>query len=96
MRLAELHSPCRRYFRSVQLERDLHDPEALASALQKISDPKLIRQFQRGEMMPDMQPAFSHLYIVNHFSGRSVLNWFSTHPPVMERVKRLLALKGNG
>jgi len=73
-----------------------HDPEALASALQKISDPKLIRQFQRGEMMPDMQPAFSHLYIVNHFSGRSVLNWFSTHPPVKERVKRLLALKGNG
>jgi heat shock protein HtpX len=70
-----------------------HDPESLASALQKISDPKLIRQFQRGEMMPDMQPAFSHLYIVNHFSGRSVLNWFSTHPPVKERVKRLLALK---
>ena len=72
------------------------DPEALASALQKISDPKLIRRFQRDEMMPDMQPAFSHLYIVNHFSGRSVLNWFSTHPPVKERVKRLLALKGNG
>lgn len=72
------------------------DPEALASALQKISDPKLIKQFQRDEMMPDMQPAFSHLYIVNHFSGESVLRWFSTHPPVKERVKRLLALEGKG
>ncbi len=70
------------------------DPEALASALQKISDPSLIKQFQKDEMMPDMQPAFSHLYIVNHFSGRSVLSWFSTHPPVEERVKRLIAMKG--
>ena len=68
------------------------DPEALASALQKISDPKLIKQFQKDEMMPDMQPAFSHLYIVNHFSGESVLSWFSTHPPVKERVKRLLSM----
>ena len=72
------------------------DPEALASALQKISDPRLVKQFQRDEMMPDMQPAFSHLYIVNHFSGESVLHWFSTHPPVKERVKRLLALRGKG
>jgi heat shock protein HtpX len=71
------------------------DPEALASALQKISDPKLIKQFQRDEMMPDMQPAFSHLYIVNHFSGKSVFNWFATHPPVKERVRRLLELKKN-
>lgn len=69
------------------------DPEALASALQKISDPRLLKQFQKDEMMPDMQPAFSHLYIVNHFSGENVLNWFSTHPPVKERVKRLLAMK---
>ncbi len=70
------------------------DPEALASALQKISDPALLKQFREDEMNPDMQPAFSHLYIVNHFSGESVMSWFSTHPPVKERVKRLLAMKG--
>lgn len=70
------------------------DPGALASALQKISDPQLIRRFQRDEMMRDMQPAFSHLYIVNHFSGESVLSWFSTHPPVKQRIKKLLELKG--
>lgn len=65
------------------------DPEALASALEKISDPNLIRSFQQGENMPDMQPAFAHLYIVNHFQGESIFQWFSTHPPVKERVARL-------
>ncbi|OGW81348.1 MAG: protease HtpX [Omnitrophica bacterium RIFCSPHIGHO2_02_FULL_51_18] len=68
------------------------DPEALASALEKISNPALIKGFQKDEMLPDMQPAFAHLYIVNHFSGESVMSWFSTHPPVKERVKRLLSM----
>lgn len=72
------------------------DPEGLASALMKISDPKLLSHSQGTAAPSDLQPAFAHLYIVNHFSGGSVLNWFSTHPPVKERVKRLLALKGNG
>lgn len=70
------------------------DPEALASALQKISDPRLVRQFQRDDELADMQPAFAHLYIVNHFSGESVFSWFSTHPPVEERVRRLLEMRG--
>jgi heat shock protein HtpX len=65
------------------------DPEGLASALEKISDPRRIRQFQKQDHLPDMQPAFSHLYIVNHFSTRSALSLFSTHPPVAERVRRL-------
>jgi len=68
------------------------DPEALASALQKISNPALIKGFQRDEMLPDMQPALAHLYIVNNFSDKSVFSWFSTHPPVAERVKRLLSM----
>lgn len=72
------------------------DPEALASALEKISDPRHIRKFQAEEAMPDMQPAFSHLYIANHFAGESVLNWFSTHPPVKERVKKLRAKTSKG
>ncbi len=68
------------------------DPEALASALEKISNPALIKRFQKDDLLPDMQPAFAHLYIVNHFSGESVLRWFSTHPPMRERVKKLRAL----
>lgn len=69
------------------------DPEALASALEKISNPALAAKFREDEMNPDMQPAFAHLYIVNHFSGEAVMSWFSTHPPVAERVKKLRAMK---
>ncbi len=70
------------------------DPEALASALEKISNPDRVRQFQREDRAADMQPAFAHLYIVNHFSNESVLSWFSTHPPVKDRVRKLRALSG--
>lgn len=69
------------------------DPEALASALEKISNPQLTRAFQKGEMMPDMQPALAHMYIVNHFQAENIFNWFSTHPPVRERVARLRQMK---
>jgi len=66
------------------------DPEALASALEKISDPKLVQKFQKEEAMPDMQPAFSHLYIVNHFSCEPLFrNWnygFILNPSSRERT----------
>ncbi|OGW86752.1 MAG: hypothetical protein A3A81_08775 [Omnitrophica bacterium RIFCSPLOWO2_01_FULL_45_10b] len=68
------------------------DPEALASALEKISDPALINKIKRGDLLNHMQPAFAHLYIVNHFSGEALMSLFSTHPPVKERVRRLRAL----
>lgn len=68
------------------------DAEGLALALEKISNPALARRFRDEEMNPDLQPAFAHLYIINHFSGEAVMSWFSTHPPVAERVRRLRAL----
>ena len=68
------------------------DPEALASALEKISSPALAQSLQRNDLLTDLNPAFAHLYIVNHFSGESLPNLFSTHPPVKERVRRLRAL----
>ncbi len=69
------------------------DPLALASALEKISAPDLIKSHQENTELPHMQPAFSHLYIVNHFSSESVLGLFSTHPPVADRIKRLRSMK---
>jgi heat shock protein HtpX len=60
-----------------------HDPLALASALRKL---------QRGsEAIPSpiAQPAFSHLYIVNPLSGRTLAGLFSTHPPMEKRIQRL-------
>jgi heat shock protein HtpX len=62
------------------------DPEALASALEKL---------QRGVAMRPMQDtpaqeAVSALYIVKPFSGSGgMANLFSTHPPLEERIRRL-------
>ncbi len=40
-----------------------------------------------------VNPASSHLFIVNPLSGRSVARLFSTHPPISERVERLGKLR---
>jgi heat shock protein HtpX len=67
-----------------------HDPMALANALRKL---------ERGsEAVPSpiAQPAFSHLYIVNPLSGRSLSGLFSTHPPLEKRIARLEAMARHG
>lgn len=60
--------------------------QGLANALLKL---------ERGAQMIPMQvsPAASHMFIVNPLSGRSFVKLFSTHPPIADRVNRLL--KGN-
>lgn len=67
-------------------------PEGLASALQKISaDREPLEVANRGT---------AHLYIVNPLKaheGKSSVGWlgnlFSTHPPIIERIKRLRAME---
>jgi heat shock protein HtpX len=63
------------------------EPRHLASALQKLSD------HSRRAPMRQGNPATAHLFIVNPFAG-GMSNMFSTHPPVEERVKRLLDMSG--
>jgi heat shock protein HtpX len=65
------------------------DPEALASALEKLS------QANQRRPMAQARPETSHLFIVNPLSGR-MAGLFSTHPPVAERVSRLRRLAGRG
>lgn len=62
------------------------DPEALARALEKLS--------QGAELVPSeaAQPATASLYIVNPLSGARVARLFSTHPPMEDRVERLREL----
>jgi len=38
-------------------------------------------------------PATAHLFIVNPLSGRALMNLFSTHPPMEERIARLRAMR---
>lgn len=60
------------------------NPYGLANALRKLEDAnKRIPMLTGG-------PAASHLYIVKPFTGRSLAALFSTHPPIPERIRRLL------
>ncbi len=63
-----------------------HNPESLARALEKLSVGT-----QRIPM--DASPATAHMFIVNPLSGRSLMNLFSTHPPIEARVERLRAMR---
>ena len=60
------------------------NPYGLASALQKLEE--------YGKRVPPLQvsPAMNHLYIANPFAGRNMFKLFSTHPPIQERIRRLL------
>ena len=64
------------------------DPEALASALQKIE------RYAHGVPLPtaEQHPETAHVMIVNPLSGGGMAGLFSTHPATAERVARLLAL----
>jgi heat shock protein HtpX len=58
-------------------------PQGLASALQKLEN--------YSKRIPmEASPSSAHMYIVHPFSGRSLMNLFSTHPPTQERIDRLL------
>lgn len=62
-----------------------HDPESLASALEKLA-----RGVEYRPMEPTpTQEAVSALYIVHPFAGGGMSKLFSTHPPMEERIKRL-------
>lgn len=61
-------------------------PYSLASALEKLS---------RASQAIDMKanPSTAHMFIVNPLTGRSLMNLFSTHPPLEERIARLRSMK---
>jgi len=58
-------------------------PYGLARALEKLD------AYSKRLPMPATQ-ATAHMFIVAPFTGRSFLTLFSTHPPIEERIRRLL------
>jgi heat shock protein HtpX len=57
-------------------------PSGLARALEKL-------HYASQRLPMDANPATAHLFIVNPLTGGSLLNLFSTHPPIEERIRRL-------
>jgi heat shock protein HtpX len=65
------------------------DPDALADALVTLEQAKTVRPYEFAG------PATSHLFIVNPLRGgaaAALMGLFSTHPPTVERVRRLRAM----
>ena len=63
----------------------IKNPLALASALKKLEE------WNRAYPM-DINPAHAQMYIVNPLSGGTLLKLLSTHPPVEERIEKLVKL----
>jgi len=59
------------------------NPSGLANALLKLEKGSQVIPMQ------DARPATAHMFIVNPLTGGGLMNLFSTHPPIAERVKRL-------
>ncbi len=58
------------------------DPHYLANALRKLET--------GAKRIPlEANPSTAHLFIVNPLRGRGIMNLFSTHPPIQERIKKL-------
>jgi len=57
------------------------DPEALASALEKLGS--------AGSALKRQNPSTAHLFFANPLKRSSILSAFSTHPPLEQRVERL-------
>jgi heat shock protein HtpX len=61
-------------------------PYGLAGALEKLSRASQVAPMQAN-------PSTAHMFIVNPLTGKSLMNLFSTHPPIEERVARLRSMK---
>jgi heat shock protein HtpX len=61
-------------------------PYGLAGALEKLS--------RASRTIPmNANPSTAHMFIVNPLTGRSLMNLFSTHPPIEERIARLRSMR---
>lgn len=79
-------SRSREYLADAGGARILGDPLPLASALEKL-------EWAAGRMPMQVNPATSHMYIVNPIAG-GLAGLFRTHPATAERITRLRAIAG--
>ena len=79
-------SRSREYLADEAGARFSHNPESLASALEKLA-----YGVQAAPM--DAAPATEPLFIVSPLTGGGLMSLFSTHPPIEERIARLRAMR---
>ena len=75
-------SRSREYLADEEGARISGKPFGLANALEKLQ--------RASQIVPmDANPSTAHMFIVNPLTARSLMNLFSTHPPIEERIARL-------
>jgi len=67
----------------------IKNPVALAKALEKLEN------WNRAYPM-DVNPAHAQMYIVNPLSSKTLFKLLSTHPPIEERIARLIKMAKEG
>ena len=80
-------SRSREYLADATGARLCGNPRALASALGKLS------ASNQRQPMHEGNEATAHMFIVNPFTRAGAARLFTTHPPVEDRIQRLLAMK---
>ncbi len=78
-------SRSREYMADASAARIVGTPMGLVNALRKL-------EIASGRVPLEANPATAHMFIVNPLSGKSFLTLFSTHPPIEERIKRLMRI----
>jgi heat shock protein HtpX len=80
-------SRSREYLADETGARLARNPLGLAHALEKLA--------AGAERLPmqNAKPATAHMFIVNPLAGGSLLNLFSTHPPIEDRIRRLRTMQ---
>ncbi|MGB9638518.1 MAG: M48 family metalloprotease [bacterium] len=78
-------SRAREYLADETGAKIINDPISLAKALEKL------HYYASNIPLSKQNLATSHLFIIN---PQSLLNLFSTHPPIEQRIKRLYKLAG--
>ena len=79
-------SRSREYGADASGARLVGDPRPLAGALEKLE------ASSQSVPLQTATPATAHLCIVNPLAGGGIAALFSTHPPVRERIRRLLSM----
>lgn len=62
------------------------NPEGLASALHKLAE--------YGKPLQKQSTSMAHMWIANPLSGGGLSKLFATHPPIPDRIRRLLKMGG--
>lgn len=82
---------------AISRSREYHADEGGATLTNPLSLASALRKLEAGNRKIPLEanPGTAHLFIVNPLSGGGLVNLFSTHPPIRERIARLEAMGGH-